>query len=98
MPLDEVDRNWIRDEIRRTEDHLVDQIKTVGREITTHMSDRFAHGWDHTLIDRSQVTIGEWNTWRDGVNRWRWMITGALILTSVEVPIVGAIVVAFIHR
>lgn len=97
VALDEADRNYIRDELHRLEDHLGTKIALAEREMKTHLTDRFAHGWDHNLIVESKGTINDWNQWRDGINRWRWMITGALVITSVEIPVVGAFILSRIH-
>lgn len=99
MALDDADKAWIQGEIRRTEDHLGTKITLASEKIATHLTDNFAHGWDHRLVERSQAQMADWQNWRDGVNRWRWMITGALIITSVEIPVIAAIAVAFVgHR
>lgn len=70
------------------EDSLADKIKLVEKNVQNHMSDRFAHGWDHHLLITSQQERKEWQGWRDGVNKWRWTITGAIIVTAFEAPIV----------
>jgi hypothetical protein len=97
MALDEADRNYIRDELRRVEDHLGDKIKLAEREMKSHLTDRFAHGWDHNQLVESKALVADWNQWRDGINKWRWMITGALVITSVEIPVVGALVASHFH-
>jgi hypothetical protein len=91
VPLDAADRQVIREEIQRTEDHLSTQLKLVEERIKGHLTDRFAHGWDHQQI-------GELAEWRQGFDRWRWMVTGALVFVATEVPIVVTVAIAIWGR
>lgn len=98
MALDAVDKEWIRDELRHSETALGDKIKLVQSSINQHLTDRFAHGWDHQLLETSRITVKDWEKWRDDMDKWRWMITGALIIISIEVPVVVSVGLAILHH
>lgn len=98
MALDANDREAIRNELNRVQDALSAQIKLVEKDIQHHLTDRFAHGWDHNQLAVAQETMKDWTVWRDGINRWRWMITGALVVTAVEAPLIATLAAAVIHH
>lgn len=70
------------------------QMGELKQEIKHHNEDRFAHNWDHNLLITSQQTIGEWNDWRAGVEKWRWTMMGALTFLFIEITVLGTLLSA----
>lgn len=85
-------RILISEEMSRVERHVLSQIELQNEKVKTHLTDRFAHGWDHDQLTKWDSNIKDWQTWRDGVNKFRWMITGALVFVAAEIPTATAIV------
>lgn len=91
-------RLMIQDEVRRVEDHLSAKLDLAVRDVRSHMTDRFAHGWDHEQIKQGQEVLKDWQAWRDAVNKWRYGISGGLATVVILVPVLTAVFVDIINK
>lgn len=69
------------------------KIDTVDTKVSTHLGDRYAHGWDHERIGEGKALVAEWVLWRAGIDRWRYMMMGGLGLIVILIPSMSAIVI-----
>lgn len=97
MVMDDPNLQQLKDRVDSTRADILLQISYLRRDMETHLTDRFAHGWDHNKLIEGQKLTDDYFKWRDSINRWRWMTAGGLILLSTEIPVALTIFAYIFH-
>lgn len=78
----------MRREIEKT---IVREVTAVSEKLTSHMTDRFAHNWDHDELRTASIWREQADKRITALEKWRWMAVGGLAVLSAETVFIATI-------